>query len=58
MIKQLCPICLLPLLLVVPAWADFIAVGFNGGRVASINELTGAVQLSVLRLPTPAWSPL
>jgi DNA-binding beta-propeller fold protein YncE len=38
-------ICLIPLMLVVPAWADFIAVGFDGGRVARINELTGTSQI-------------
>jgi DNA-binding beta-propeller fold protein YncE len=37
--------CLLPLTLVVPAWADFIAVGFDGGRVARVNETTGAIQI-------------
>ena len=45
MIKQFLLACSLPLTLAIPAWADFIAVGFDAGRVARINEVTGARQI-------------
>lgn len=36
---------ILSLVLTTPLWADFIAVGNNAGRVARIDEQTGAIQI-------------